>query len=695
MYAFNRDQKQIVYQLFQGYDWTVQDTNNWVQNGAKDDPMIFDKDCYNGKYFGRFQKHSKKTFQLSSSHYQVGILLNQNYMMKLESNDKYFIIVDSNQIFQTIPNWNKFPPNRQYCNEIFSEYPDYSVSGIDQKVAYQNQCLDACLEENYIADDQNVCQNICEITYCLECENQICQLCQQNYLLIQGICVETCPFQFKDQNLTNCIDLDNKNRNLVQIDFIQDHFDHYDVIYSGWNFDEFFQESNSIKFNNLSPMYCQGQKYALGFAMTNLLQVNSSRQFYQNFYDLGEHKFLKLAFKMVQGDNCNIIIQNQQKLIDNFFQGYYQGESTFVEVYLDDQILQSITKSMQKETSQDICGGANLDNTEEYWDYIHQIEIEQIKHTSQNAKITFKVYQMNFWQNFVGFREIALYTSGCQNPLCTDCENDINLECTSCIGQQGQMNSRLVNKQCICPNGYYSIFPDSEICQQCLDICSTCDNGYSCTQCKQISSPSRNLNDCTCPNGYYDDGENDQCLKCDLKCKTCEQSEICTTCLNPDSQPPHCIIQKQGYFLVFQDGNYIDQYQCNSGCLNCESKDQCLQCVNGENRNGIDYNCSCQLGYHDYNGQQKNCIKCPFGCINCKSYDYCTQCDSNINKLTLNVYNMKCECERGYKFDEIQNECRKCYFYKNQQDCIFQCPGYTVQSEELGVCFVLENQQIS
>lgn len=49
-------------------------------------------------------------------------------------------------------------------------------------------------------------------------------------------------------------------------------------------------------------------------------------------------------------------------------------------------------------------------------------------------------------------------------------------------------------------------------------------------------------------------------------------------------------------------------------CKNCEGgNDTCIECREGLNRKQ-EGDCECEDGYHDNNGQSKDCEICPLGC---------------------------------------------------------------------------------
>lgn len=86
------------------------------------------------------------------------------------------------------------------------------------------------------------------------------------------------------------------------------------------------------------------------------------------------------------------------------------------------------------------------------------------------------------------------------------------------------------SNNCSCPEEHYyddRLVKGSDFCIKCPDRgCLTCKNDSLCETC--VGSPEGKIlrgrsSICECPEGYYDDGENDDCIPCKNKVKWCEK----------------------------------------------------------------------------------------------------------------------------------------------------------------------------
>ncbi|KRX06091.1 Insulin-like growth factor binding protein, N-terminal [Pseudocohnilembus persalinus] len=273
----------------------------------------------------------------------------------------------------------------------------------------------------------------------------------------------------------------------------------------------------------------------------------------------------------------------------------------------------------------------------------------------------------------------------CKFP-CLNCENDTY--CNTCVFSEPAR--LLINNDCACPIMYYSV-QGIENCFKCPYRCYQCETGDKCQSCR---FPYFRLieDDCSCRDGYYDDGENPFCIKCPSQCKTCINGNECTSCLNQQALMPYCTqIMNHQFFSK----NSIEEFQyqrCPLKCQNCYDRNTCMSCQ-GLNREGILKNCICKQGYHDEFGMQKDCQKCQKLCKNCLSSSYCNECQ-DLEHLYL-YPGGKCDCELGFKYDQIKKKCVKAYRYK--QDFYHQCPRNTVYSKSSDSCLdrkVFEEEKV-
>ncbi|CAK66675.1 unnamed protein product (macronuclear) [Paramecium tetraurelia] len=110
---------------------------------------------------------------------------------------------------------------------------------------------------------------------------------------------------------------------------------------------------------------------------------------------------------------------------------------------------------------------------------------------------------------------IEIYLA-CDNK-CSTCEK-IPSNCTICKGNR-------INKSCDCLEGYFEA--GQQDCIQCNFQCMTCSGNQS--RCLFCRGDRTNLPVCNCQDGFYDDYQSLNCLKCDQYCRTCNL-EGCLTC---------------------------------------------------------------------------------------------------------------------------------------------------------------------
>ncbi|CAD8077900.1 unnamed protein product [Paramecium sonneborni] len=202
---------------------------------------------------------------------------------------------------------------------------------------------------------------------------------------------------------------------------------------------------------------------------------------------------------------------------------------------------------------------------------------------------------------------------------CFNCPNECNqcLSQTYCIECLISNNRKLINGQCNCIDGYYSIISNPQ-CQLCDQFCKTC------------FGPT--FNDClTC--SYYDDALR-TCSQCHQSCLTCYKNTInsCLTC-NPTLNR----ILK-GLVCECAPG----YYDLNNICANCpinedKTLNQCYKYCNNNQSIWYSIICnSCDPGFQLISGEcQPIC-----GDLQIKGYE---QCDNNSNLIDL-CYNCQFKC---------------------------------------------------
>ncbi|KRX09527.1 Insulin-like growth factor binding protein, N-terminal [Pseudocohnilembus persalinus] len=271
-----------------------------------------------------------------------------------------------------------------------------------------------------------------------------------------------------------------------------------------------------------------------------------------------------------------------------------------------------------------------------------------------------------------------------QGAECLECGS----YCASCAGSSDNCLNcfddlfRVQEPFCFCQSGYYQD-GESLACLKCSAKCTACSDENVCTVCPSLVG--RKVPDCECQPGYYELTGQVECGICQSQCKTCETIDYyCTSCTNPNFLPPLCQVEKDGNFNVQEDEIIVD-LSCGKQCKQClHSYNNCVICSKGKNRYDNPPLCSCKDGYYDNNGTLLDCYKCSNNCLTCYDHDKCLSCNKNYG-LQLNEFTLKCDCKIGYKFNDIQQKCIQCFFYKGE--CLFQCPKSTFQDLENSACY--------
>ncbi|CAD8161406.1 unnamed protein product [Paramecium octaurelia] len=157
--------------------------------------------------------------------------------------------------------------------------------------------------------------------------------------------------------------------------------------------------------------------------------------------------------------------------------------------------------------------------------------------------------------------EVQVICKKC-NTRCKICENDPN-NCLKCLS-----NLRIDPPVCHCMNGYFET--DQLLCEPCEIQCDTCQTlASNCVTCKQ----GRLNKTCDCEDGYFEGGQ-PECIICDFQCQTCAYyADNCLACKGDRFEIPFCRCQ-DGYYDDFQTLNCL---KCDYTCKTC-TLDECLSC---------------------------------------------------------------------------------------------------------------------
>lgn len=129
---------------------------------------------------------------------------------------------------------------------------------------------------------------------------------------------------------------------------------------------------------------------------------------------------------------------------------------------------------------------------------------------------------------------------------------------------------------------------------------------------------------CGCMDGYYppqeETEENISCIECPPNCLTCENGNTCSLCKNPLFLPPLCLSAKKGNYLEKDNQGKVLVGNCDPKCDSCtESPNICSKCSKGKYRRNIPPHCECKYGFHDNFGTEYHCSLCPKLCKSCNS----------------------------------------------------------------------------
>ncbi|ELP84382.1 protein serine/threonine kinase, putative [Entamoeba invadens IP1] len=239
-------------------------------------------------------------------------------------------------------------------------------------------------------------------------------------------------------------------------------------------------------------------------------------------------------------------------------------------------------------------------------------------------------------------------------------ENDTNITKTLDL----QLKSETTTDNCMfrsskgclrCSDGYY-IF--NSFCVKCEYPCTYCSNLTYCTKCDAYSYTMNGecfkINDilsvcdvmmstfegCVmCKDGYMRSSDGKQCVRCDTSCATCSNDGDCVVC-------------SDGYYRTPNNNTKLCNPQTDlNNCLN-KTTNGCTLCEDG------------------FALKDNLCYKCSENCTLCDATFICSKCDDNnilknemcvhFSKIThcISSQNSLCwECADGYKLSDDKIEC--------------------------------------
>jgi proprotein convertase subtilisin/kexin type 5 len=236
-------------------------------------------------------------------------------------------------------------------------------------------------------------------------------------------------------------------------------------------------------------------------------------------------------------------------------------------------------------------------------------------------------------------------------PNCSDCDNE---KCFSCSSEELILGQDMKScAKCQAPNQYVGVSkglqPICSLCSQAVPFCEECyGNSLSCSKCSagyfRFSTKEEEEEDlydvcvssCSESHRYIDVAANNTCRHCKSAIEGCE---VC------NGNPRHCIIAKEGFYLISSKGNsiydkttfckasnevVIDSKICSyctntiSLCEACNSKTSCTQCSQGQylysslDNGEFDRCVSCDaVGQYVFNSVCNECSRKAPGCEKC------------------------------------------------------------------------------
>ncbi|KRX02562.1 Insulin-like growth factor binding protein, N-terminal [Pseudocohnilembus persalinus] len=332
--------------------------------------------------------------------------------------------------------------------------------------AFEWECHTTC-PTGYTGDDVNrVCIKNC-VDFCASCSGifeSLCDVCETGYYNLNGNCVDRCPF-FTNIVGTDCIDVDYTtydNPETLSLDLVNKRASHGMVRSDGWSFNH--QETFYGKqFTNIAHTVCDDRILLGGF---NLLRYSICKPYCileKSVYNLTPHYGLRLKFQFWAGND-------------------WQGET--LKVIINRRTVVYTISHTHVASTQDIsCGRWDDYNSN---DYIYDIELDEIAHTSSALSLQFQWEQTQYlYQAWAGFRDIQIVLMKCPDE-CEACENASG--CTECIVSRTGVPA--------CEEPDYGFFDDDQVIYgQCAYKCSSCESDLvTCTGCRFDEDPSSTPN---------------------------------------------------------------------------------------------------------------------------------------------------------------------------------------------------------
>ncbi|XP_012281896.1 furin-like protease 2 [Orussus abietinus] len=195
------------------------------------------------------------------------------------------------------------------------------------------------------------------------------------------------------------------------------------------------------------------------------------------------------------------------------------------------------------------------------------------------------------------------------------------------------------------------------VCWPCHESCETCAGAGqdSCLSCAPAHLRVTDLAVCLqqCPEGYYENIENNTCVPCEANCASCQdRPDHCISCEHHlVMHENRCYAACPLYTYETQDYNCAP---CHPTCETCNGtgENQCIGCrpglfsLNGSCRG------SCPAGY-SADKKRRECVPCPPGCATCAT----SSCITCVSGWSLN--------KKGLCAPENHNRCDSTEYYED------------------------------
>nr|CAD7264540.1 unnamed protein product [Timema shepardi] len=208
-------------------------------------------------------------------------------------------------------------------------------------------------------------------------------------------------------------------------------------------------------------------------------------------------------------------------------------------------------------------------------------------------------------------------------------------------------------------------FPNQDgICWPCHDSCDTCAGAGqdSCLTCAPAHLRVTDLAVCLqqCPEGYYEDSEENLCVPCEPNCASChDQPDYCSSCEH------HLVLYENRCYATCPVYTYeTEDYRCSpchTTCATCNgsSETQCISCRT--EHMSLDGACleSCPSGYYAHR-RRRECIRCPQRCATCGEGG-CLTCERywTLDRKANCVPEGSSHCDSGEYWEG--GHCRPCH----------------------------------